>query len=400
MKKVVAFTVCDNRLVDIEPLNNSQWLCPLQEIIGSIKVRITGISAIVTMKESFITNTEFSTTGTSLGSICWIDSHKHMTIPYCFIFNELSQLESTPITYSSIKDSASVPFTYSCQILHNKECSNFNTFNNLFAYYMVHIASKPFLSAFKHFQMFFGRFCAFTLKPCFKASEPINMMFDTAEELSVAGNSKMVDTQVNTNNRFDRANVDVNLISNTKMEIEFSTSQKQFTFSNVPFSIFGEVFRDSDWYLNPSINCANAQNIVFNGETSWWVIPDATIKDWLGLRLFTAFISTFDCSYNQLRLELWEFNPHIFINSIIKPEIGFISFPTNINSIVDSIRIDRKSVPDGNIIYNLDFDSGSILHIHIKTPIVYKPYASLSSVQWYINTRKYCEFVNPNSPHA
>lgn len=374
---------CYNRLVDIQPKNSSQWLCSSQKIKRSIQIRITGIPTMVAMKKTFISDTEFSTMGTGLGSISWTNRHSHMPISNGFIFNELPQLKSAPITYCSIESPAPISFSYSCQILHNKEGSGFNTFYNIFAYNMVHISGKPFLSARQPFKVSFGRFSAFTLKPCFKTSEPINMTFDIAKELLVACNSKVVDTQVNTNHTFDRAKVDIDLIGNTYIEEEIAVSHKEFTFSNAPISIFGEI----GWYINRefdyTIDCAKAKNTAFKGETSWEVVSDTAIENRLGFRPFTALISSLDSSYNKLGLELWEFGSDSMVTGIVEFEIGFMCFPAYINNIIDYIRINRDSISDRSVISDFDFNDSSVFHIKYKDEVIYKPYGCLSSVQWY-----------------
>jgi len=369
MKKIIT---CYNRLVDIQPKNSSQWLCSSQKIKRSVQIRITGITTMVTMEKTFISDTKFSTMGTGLRSISWTNSHSHVPFSNCFILNELSQLKSTPITNHSIKPFASVSFSYSCQILHNKEGSGFNTLYNTFAYNMVHISGKPFLSARQSFKVSLSRFSAFTLKPCSKTSEPINMIFDITKELLVACNSNVVDTQVNTNHTFDRAKVDIDLIGNTKIEEEIAIPHKEFTFSNAPISIFGEI----GWYIkrefNSAIDCAKAKNIAFEGETPCGIISDTAIENRLGFRPFTAFISPLDSSYNELGLELWEFGSYDMITGIIEFEVGFMSFPTYINSIIDCIRINRDSISDRSIVFKFDFNNGSVFHINQNVFEVYK----------------------------
>lgn len=371
---------CYNRLVDIQPKNSSQWLCPSQKIKRSIQIRITGIPTMVAMKKTLISDTEFSAMGTGLGSISRTDSHNYMPISDGFIFNKFPQLQSTPVTYFPIKHFAPVSLSYSCQVLHNKEGSGFNTLYNTFAYNMVHIVGKPFLSARQSFKVSLSRFSAFTLKPCFKASEPINMIFNIAEELLVACNSKMVNTQVNTNHTFDRAKVDIDLIGNTQIEEEIAIPHKEFTFSNVPISILGEV----GWYINrdfdSAIDCAKAKDIVFDRETPYRIVSDTAIEDRLGFRPFTALISPFDSSYNKLGLELWELGSDSMITSIIELEVGFIGFPAYIDSIIDCIRINRKGIPDRNIVFELDFDNGSVFHNVYEDELLYKPYANICPV--------------------
>ena len=366
----------NNRLIDREPKSNSQWLCPLLNINRSIQIRIAGITAGVAMKETFISDAEFSTMRTSLGSIRWTDSHNYMPISYCLVFNELPQLKPAPIRDCSVKDSSSVSFTYSYQVLHNKEGSNLLRFYNLFADDMAHIASKPFLPATQSIEMFFGRLCASTLKPCFKASEPVNLRFNIAEEMPIRSNGNMANAEVNTNNVFDRANVDVNLFSNAKMEIEISTSNEQFAFSYLPFIIFGEVSRNDYGHFYSSIDCRNAQNIIFNGETSCWVISDTAIEEWLGFSPYTAFIGSFNSSYNELCLKLGEFTPYNSINSIIELIVGMILPPTEINSIINSFRIERKSLPNNNIIFKLNLDCGSVFHMNMEEEQIYKTFGN------------------------
>ena len=392
--------ICNNRLVDIQPKSSSQWLCPPQKIKRSIQIRIAGIPAVVAMEKTFISDTKFSTMGTSLGSISWTDSHSHMPTSDSLILNELPQLQPAPVAYFPIEFLASVPLSYSCQVLHNKEASGFNTPYNTFAYDVVHIPSKPLLSARQSFKVPLGRLSAFTLKPCFKASEPINMIFDIAEKLLVACNSNVVDTQVNTNHILDRAKVNIDLIGNTKMEEENAIPHKEFAFSNSPVSIFGEV----GWYIDrdfdSAINCANTQDVVFEGEASWWVVSDTTIESWFTFSSFTAFISPFDSSCNKLGLELWELGSDGMVAGIVELEVRPVSFPAYTDSIIDCIRINREGIPDRSIVFELDFDYGSVFHIIHKDKVIYKPYGHLSIVQWKINKMEVSNLITQIHPTA
>jgi hypothetical protein len=365
--------ICDNRLIDRKPESNSQWLCPLLKIKRSIQIGITGITTKITMKKPLITDTEFMAVGTSLGSICWTHSHRKMSVLECFIFDKLSQLESTPIRNDSIKSLATILFTDSFQIFESEECWDLLCFYNLLAYNMIHIPSKPFLSATQSFEMSFGRFRAFTLKLTSDASESINIIFDIPEEFAIASNGEMVNAEVNANNVFDRANVCINLFGNPKMEKEFSTTDNKFTLSNIPIHILSEIFWDYDWNLNPTLDTTNAQDVIFNSKTTRGIIPNATIKEGLGFCKNATFISTLDCSNNELGLELREFSPHLIINCIIEFEIRMIPIvPTNINGIINSIGIDSNSLPKNEVIFEFNLNDGSVFHNTNKTEVIYK----------------------------
>lgn len=372
MKKVVAVIVHNNRLVDIKPENNSQWLCSLSNINRSIKVGITGIPTGITMKKTFISDTKFSTMRTGLGSVFWTNSHKTMPFSECFILYELPQLESAPIRDFSIENSSPIPSTYSCQVFHNEECPDFCFTYNTLTNDMVHITSKPFLSATQSFEMFFGRFCASTLKPCFEASEPTNMMFDIPEEMFIACYCNIINAEVNTNKVFDRANISINLFSNAKIKEEFSSSHKEFTFGYFPIRIFGKVSRNGYRGFNSTIDCGDTQNIIFDGETSLGIIPNTSIENGFRFGSFTAFISPLNCSNNELGLESWEVNPHIFIDSIIKFKIRLMLSPTRIDSIINSFGINRNGLSDKQIIFNLNLNNSSVFHRNMEEEYIYK----------------------------
>jgi len=301
------------------------------------------------------------------------------------IFNKPPQLQPAPTTNHSIESLTSVLLSYSCQILHNKEASGFNTLYNILAYNMVHIAGKPFLSTRQSFKVSLGRLSAFTLKPCFKTSEPINMIFDITKELFVACNSKVVDTQVNTNYIFDRTKINIDLIGNTKIEEEISIPHKEFTFSNAPISIFGKIGWDINRDFDSAIDCANAQDIALEGKASWWIVSDTAIENRFGFSPFTALITPFDSSYNKLGLELWEFGSYNMITGIIELKIRFMCLPAYIDSIIDCIRINREGGSDRRIIFKFNFDYSSVFHNNLEDVGVYISYRHLSSVQWKIN---------------
>jgi len=372
MNKIKSITVHNNRLVDIKPEGNSQWLCPSQEIKRSIQVGITGIPTVVTMKKTFISDTEFSTMRTGFGSICWTDSHKIMSFSECFILNELSQLESAPVRDSSIEYSSSVSFSDSCQIFHNKESFDFCLTYNTFADNMVHISSKPFLSATQFLETPLGRFCAPTLKSCFELPEPINMIYSSIEEFLIACYSNMIYAEVNTNKVFDRANIDINLFSNAKIEEEVSSSHKEFTFSYFPIKIFPEVFWNLNRNLYSSVDCTNTQDVLFDRETSWRVVSDTATEERFGFSSSATFISPFDSSSNELSLELWKLNPHVMIDSIIEFEVGMMNFPVGVNSVINSIRINSDGLPNCNTIFQSNLDCSSVFHKDMKEEQIYK----------------------------
>jgi len=375
MKEIIR----NNRLIDGEPESNSQWLCSSQEIIRSIQIRIARITTNRTMEETFISNSSFSAMRTILGSISWTDSHETMSFPECFILNECSQLESAPITEDSIEYSSSVALSYSCQILHDKQGFDFCFTNNSLADNMVFISHEPFLPTTQQLKMSFGGLCAFTLKSRLETSKPINMMLYSFEETFFAGNCKLVYAEVNANKVFDRANANINLFGNTKMKKDFSTSQKQLTLSNLPISILTKIGWNDYGNLYPSTNCADAQNTIFDAEASGRVISDTAIENGFGFSSFTAFISSLDCSGNQLGLERGKSSPHLAINSIIKLKVGRMFFPTNVNSVIDCIRIDRNCLPDKQVISKSNFYYGSVIHKDMNDEQVYKGYGQMSS---------------------
>src|SRR3990167_1546202 len=370
--EAVAIIVHNNRLVDIKPESNSQWLCPLQEIIRSVQIRIGGIPTNITMEKTFVSDAEFSTSRTGLGSIFWANSHKTMPFPECFILNELPQLESTPIRDYSIKSFPPIMFSYSSQVFHNEKSFDSCFSYNILANDMIHISGEPFLSASQSFEMFLGRFCAFALELRFELPESINMMHSSFKEFSLACYSDMIYAEVNANNVFDRANISIDFFSNTKMKIKFSSFHKEFTFIDFPINIFREISRDGNRNFNPSINCSNTQDIIFDREASWWIISDASIKDRFGFCISTAFIGSLDCSNNKLGLKFRTINSHIFIDSIIEFKVGRISFPADIDCIINCLRIDRKSLSYNDIIIKFDFDYSSVFHKNMEDEQIFK----------------------------
>lgn len=372
----------NNRLIDAKPEGNSQWLCPSQEIIRSVQVRIAGITAGRTMEESFISDATLSTTGAVLGSVCWTDSHKTMPRPECFILYKLPQLESAPIRDDSVEPSSPVAFSYSCQIFHNKEGSDFCFAYDVLADDVVLVPSKPFLPATQHLKMLFGRLCASTLKPRFELPEPIDMTHSSFEEMSLARYSDVVYAEVNADNVFDRANVSIDLFSNTKMKKEFSSPHEQFAFGHLPISVFGEVSRNGYGHLHPSVKCGNAQNAVLDGETSWRIIPYASIEDGLGLCLLAALISPLDCSSNQLGLKIGKLSSHLSVNGIVELEIRLVRFPARVDGIIDCFRIDRKGLPDDEAISKFNLYCGSVIHKGMNDGQIFKPFGNEENSGW------------------
>lgn len=327
---------------------------------------------MIAMEKTLVSDAKFSAMRTYLGSVFWRDVHKAMSVPDCLILNKLFQLEPAPIRNDSIKYSSPISFSYSCQVLHNKEASDLLRFYDLLAYDMVHVSGKPFLSAFQSFEMPLGRFSAFTLEPCFKTSEPINLRFDISKELSIRSYGNLVYAEINTNNIFDRANVDADLSGNSKVEVEISVPHKKFAFSELPVSILGEVCWNFNLGFGPSFDCADAQNIVFDREASWWVVPDASIESGFGPCYLATLMCSLDSSCNELGLEMRKLSSHFSVNSIVELEIGSVSFPTDADCIVYSIRISGKSLPDKRIVFNLNLDYGSVFHKSMEEEQVFK----------------------------
>ena len=179
-----------------------------------------------TSKEIIIPRTKFKAVRTGLGSKIRINLDYPNSLQFGFIANELLQLEETPTVEPSVKSFSHklVPaLSYTFKVLQDNCVSRTD---NLFTYIMVNPTHITFLPTRKLLQKPLSRLCAFTLEFSPQILVLHNLGLMTFENLAIRTDSKVVYSDINTQNPVStrRWSVDVSGKSNVKEQLSFPIS--------------------------------------------------------------------------------------------------------------------------------------------------------------------------------
>jgi len=147
-----------------------------------------------------ITRTNIKAVGTGLASHMRTNLDNSDSLQLGFVSGKLLELVESPRVKPSVKSFTFkfVPsFSYSLKIFkYNTIC----TIDNLFTYDVVNPTHIAFLPTRDLFKKPFGRLCAFTLEFSPQVLELDNLGFVTFENLAITTDSKIIYSEVNTNN--------------------------------------------------------------------------------------------------------------------------------------------------------------------------------------------------------
>jgi len=310
-----------------------------------LKVTITMETTIQTLEETRMPfGIQRITPIASLRGVSRIDINNPNSFSESFVFNKELKLSESPLVNPFI--------IFSCcsdtnQIFHNNNISFIQSTNNSFADFMILQSHKLSPSARNSFKLPLGRLRAFRLKLSNKFIMLDSKIFKIFSiEFIVGSYCNFINTAVHSKNfemlvRSPRA-----FCGECEDEKVFIICASQKTFNNLPIKIFQGIIRNFYRNLNSTLKSRDAQNIIFEGETSGSIIPNRSpFNKWFCLGFLNHSTSLFDTrdrklsrkpQSSQISVNKWmEFdiisNLHLpsFINTELKPMLVEFNSPDN-----------------------------------------------------------------------
>ena len=337
-------------------------------------------------KKTFGTRTNLSASGTGLGSKVRTNFNYFNSLSFSFVFDEVLQLVETPTIKPEVKSLAFPDFSYSFDILQYNS-SSITVANNLFADVVVYPSLETSFPTRNFFEKFPSRVSAFGLKFCPQSLEfePIGFNFIPAKKLPIACYSNMVYSDINTNLKSVRNLVDVDISgkSNVKEEPAFLVKSKQSSLVT-PREIFKVIFWNGYRNIYSFLN-SRKSNIIFSESKSSLIKIKRHhfLKYWfrtlIGFDRFKGLRSNSIGVYNELRGQFKSFSCLVIAKMVKVISVMDVGFKSLIRNILNSFRVLLHS-PNKKIVFrNFQLDSGYGLHNYLKSILIYKPYAQMSS---------------------
>ena len=214
---------CHDRLVDIEPESQSQWLDSVSNVVSGVEVGVAGVSAIGAMEESFVSCSDFSAMAAIFGGIFGANVDNRTTVLQSLVFDKILQLPEGPRMEGPVESSALIGADI-FEILQGYDISWCQTAYNFLTDTMVLAPHKTCPSAGHSLKVPFGRLRSFALQGGDNLLMPEHLRYDAPVELSIGGNGKVLDSDINAENTFvlSRAYVDINVFGKAQTEKQSS----------------------------------------------------------------------------------------------------------------------------------------------------------------------------------
>ena len=342
-----------------------------------------------TLKETFGTRTNLSTSGAGLGSVVRTNLDYANPLPFSFVFDKFLKLKETPAIQPEVKPLTFPNISYSFKVLQYNS-SSVAICNNPFADGMIPVSLETPLSAGNLFEQFLGRTSAFALESCPQTLEfePVSFNLITAKELPIARYSNMVYSDINTNLKSVRNLVDADVSGKSDVKEEpalFVNSQKSSLVT--PIQIFKVIF----WNLNRDINPffkSRKLDFIF-AESKCSLVEGKRHK--LFENRFASFVSlnrfkSLRCYsigiYDKLRGQFKAFSCLIIAKMMQFVSVAYLGFKSFISNILNSFRVLLHGFKKQIIFRYLYFNSSYRLHKLNVGQLIYKYYAQMSSGGW------------------
>ena len=314
------------------------------------------------------TRTKISTFGTDLGSVVRFNPNNFNSISFSFILDEILQLEETPITNPIVHSLSSPNISDSFEVFQDNFAS-IKIVHNFLADAVINCSHKPSLPARDFLQQSLGRLCAFALQFIPQEYKFSLNLFDLRgmEELIVGSDSKIMDSQVHTENSVRTRTHGAFLGECEHKEALAFIVNSQKAFIDFPTEIIFETIRDSKWNFDSSFNCGDTQNIILKRETPRRVVSNRAGFD---NRVYLSFFNHTTRLSNARDSELaWQPNFSQFgINEGMKFNIiSNLHSPSNINTHLHPCFIKINSINNILSWFNSDFSSCSGSHSLLRS---------------------------------
>jgi len=327
-----------------------------------------------TTNKTRMTNKFIMADTTLFGSVSGVEIDNPDSSSGCFVVYEGLQLSKCPLMHPFVVSGCSSDVA---QVFHHDY--RWITADDALADSMVSPSHKPCPSATEAFEMPLGRFSAFGLK---SANQRIMFNPETLDlfpvEQIIGCDCKIVYADINSKNSgLETRAFGIDVFSECEEE-ETSASfvHPKKTLSDIPTEIFFVTVGDSEWNLNPALDCTDAQDIAFEGCTSWEVIPDrCSVDSWLGLSLFDHTTTLPDTSDSELALQTK--SSEMLIDKWMEFDvIPDVFIPSSINTELQSFTIYLNSFDYFRSWSDFDFSCCSCLHKMYKEQPIFKTFGN------------------------
>lgn len=331
-----------------------------------------------TKEKITITRTNFSTEGADLASHIRINKNNPLPEPFSLILNEALQLVEAPIMKPKIEP-LTLPLIPNAPEVF--ESDNISISNNFLANNVVSTSHIAFLPTTQLLQVSFGGLCAFSLQLTPQKSELPNPSLRSLKNSSITTDSKIVYSEVNSENLVATRSFRIDLSGESDMPIKNSFSINEFESLIFPIKILPIIFRNKNSNITSVIFSKGCYPEFVEAECEKLPIPGngLLLNNWLDFELstfqaFTGFANSLNSEISRQPLA------NIFINKLMQGEtITGPGFKTFIDDALHSTREDFIHLEEHFMFgRNLQFNSGNKLHNNYKDDSIYKYDAKMS----------------------
>jgi hypothetical protein len=353
-----------DRLVDIEPESQSQWLDSEFDIESGVEVGITGVTAIVAFEETLVSRPDFTASSAGFASIGRSDIHDRTTGSQRLVFDKVLKLAESPRMESPVEPPALVG-TDSFQIFHRNDVAFLQSIHYLSAYPMVLALHKTCPSARKAFEMPLGGFRSFALECGNELLMANHLRHDASVEPTIGCHGKVLYSDIDAKNPLvlSRAHVDRDVFGKAHAEKNAVTSvNPDEAFIDFPIGIFRGVGRKWNIELLSACDCAETQYSTLVGEASWRIDSHRTVGyGWFALGSFDHSTRLFDAGYGQLGGQS-SFSQVAIDERMESDVVSDSSIPSDIDAMLESSLIDIHSFEGFFAIWESEVHSSPAQH--------------------------------------
>lgn len=325
------FTVAQPKVTDI----------PLGYIPRCVEVGIQGVTAVMAFDKSPMSGSmETSTLGTLFTGISRVTIDHPDAFLGGLVFDKPLELVECPLMHPFVVFGRSPDIS---QPLHNDYITAFQVAYNLLGDVVVDPSHKLFPTASDSLNLPVGSPCAFGLDFSHNPLVFHSQMLDAFTEPPIAGDSNIVNAEVDSNNCTVVTAVEGDLFGKCEAEEELAVLKNQMALSNLPREILPIAFRNFYGNLDPAFYCGNGENLpVLDGSATREVVSYGhhLLDHWLVFGSLDRFRGLFDGIGTKLCLQT--VNPFYLIVAYIVEfdSVCDVHLPSEVNAELDGFRKD------------------------------------------------------------
>lgn len=325
--------ICNNRLLDRQPQSITQCVYPSPQIEGSIKVSVAGVSTVQTLEKTCFLRSysvDFIASFACFGTVMRSNCNENGFLFNSFIFYETSQLVESPVGKQPVNCPSSSSVSYSLQVFHNNNISCIYFADNTYTDFMIDTPHKPFLSAFKLFEMLLGRLGAFGLEFTPQSLKFCNLAFNSFKKLFFRSCGKIVYPKINPYDFVIRStNTRIDFLDNSNIQEYFFPGFGKSGASDVPIFIgLKIVIRNIENLFDSAIDSGKRALTGPVKRIGTFIILNGQFFGKINLSVFASslgFNGKFDCFATKLGRKLRELS-YLFVGSLMQnlPRVYFV----------------------------------------------------------------------------